>query len=162
MIVGKIELDKKLSKLADNKTIQKALNEACVIVEASAKMKCPKDEGVLRNSITWEVEGTTGAVGTNWFYAPYVHQGTGIHARYGLGRQEPWGWPATPEQVNKYGIPIPDKPGKYYNASKDKNGQWRIWTHGQEPHPFLEQALDENKLRINEAFIKAIKEALND
>ena len=61
-------------------------------------------------------------------------------------------------------IPAPsiDGGGNYYNVSYDKSGQAWIWTRGQEPHPFLEQALDENKDNINKAFMKAIKEAVND
>ena len=51
MIIGKVNLEKKLLALADEKVAKKGLEYACIIVEASAKAHCPADEGELRNSI---------------------------------------------------------------------------------------------------------------
>jgi len=89
VIVGKVELDKKLSEMQDI-DLSKALLNACLIVEASAKEKCPSRTGILRESITSEADEHEGRVGTNLEYGVYVHQGTGIYATNGDGRETPW------------------------------------------------------------------------
>ena len=50
--------------------LAEALNESCLLVENTAKENCPVDSGQLRNSITSNVSGETGEVGTNVEYAP--------------------------------------------------------------------------------------------
>ena len=75
MIVGKEDLSKLLGNLADQKTAQKALKQACAYVEMKAKEKAPSQTGELKNSIMFQVNGLTGEVGTNLEYAVYVHQG---------------------------------------------------------------------------------------
>jgi len=77
----------KLDKLGDTSTT-KSLEKACLLVENSAKEKAPVNTGNLRNSITYEVEGDTGIIGTNLEYAPYVHEGTGLFAANGDGRTD--------------------------------------------------------------------------
>lgn len=66
--------------------------ESCMVVERDAKLNCPVgDTGNLRMSIMSEYNAEEGRIGTNLFYAPYVHQGTGIYAINGDGRQDvPW------------------------------------------------------------------------
>jgi len=59
----------KLDKLA-NIDLTKGLTKACLLVEGAAKEKCPINTGNLRNSITFEINGDTGVVGTNKEYAP--------------------------------------------------------------------------------------------
>lgn len=104
-----------IEKTADN------MRKACLAIETEAKQNCPVDMGVLRASITSETEVTTdaiiGRIGTNEEYAPYVHQGTGIHAKEGNGRQTPW----------RYTV----RAGKYKGFH---------WTWGQKPNQFLENA----------------------
>lgn len=104
-------------------SVKDALQKACFLVEADAKVNCPVDDGQLRQSITSEiVDDNTGVVGTNVEYAPYVHQGTGIFAVNGDGRQEGWSY-------------------------QDAEGKWHS-TIGQPPQPFLEKALDSNREKI--------------
>ena len=50
--------------------VQEALNESCLLVENTAKENCPVASGQLRNSITSNVSGEKGEVGTNVEYAP--------------------------------------------------------------------------------------------
>ena len=160
MIVGKEDLSKLLGNLADQKTAQKALKQACAYVELRAKEKAPSNNGELRNSIISKVEGLTGEVGTNLEYAVYVHQGTGLYANGGAGREAtgahpiPWAWPASEEDVKKY--------GNDNNLSYGKDGQAYIWTKGQKANPFLEQAFDESKPMIRQIFQSVIKEATDD
>lgn len=111
------------------------MEKACLIVENQAKQDCPVDEGILRASITSEVDVTesaiVGRVGSNLEYAPYVHNGTGIYAKDGDGRKTPW-------------------------AYKVKSGKHKgfHFTRGQRPHPFLEDA----KLKKR----RAVERALGD
>lgn len=69
--------------------IEKGLEKACLVVETDAKVRCPVDDGQLRQSIHHTVEGDTGVVGSNVEYAPYVEIGTGIYSSKGTGRQSP-------------------------------------------------------------------------
>lgn len=131
-----LNLDRLLSKFDNLQDIDltEPLNKACLLVENDAKRKCPVDTGQLRASITHEVEGQTGIVGTNVEYAPYVEYGTGIYARDGNGRQTPW---------------------SYQRA----DGKW-ITTKGQKPQAFLEPALLENENEIFRLFEEAIEEGV--
>ena len=132
-VVGAEKLLNKLSGLTDD-FVTEFLEEACMMVERDAKILCPVDDGTLRASITHEVDGKEGRVGTNVEYAPYVHQGTGIYAVNGDGRKDRW---------------------KY----QDAEGNWHS-TIGQQPHPFLEKALTMNKKEINKLLKEKIKEAV--
>ena len=84
------KLISKLDKLAKVDNLNEVLNQACILVENQAKINCPVKYGTLRNSITHEVEGLQGVVGTNIEYAPYVELGTGLFATDGDGRKTPW------------------------------------------------------------------------
>jgi len=83
------KLTVQLENLA-NIDLTKALTKACYLVENSAKEKVPVNTGYLQRSITHEVEGNVGIVGTNTEYAPYIEFGTGLFAEEGNGRQTPW------------------------------------------------------------------------
>lgn len=104
----------------------KALEQACLIVENSAKQNCPVDDGQLRQSINHIVEGTKGEIGTSVEYAPYVEVGTGIYSTEGNGRQTPWSY-------------------------QDADGEWHT-TSGMHAQPYLQPALDMNRGRILDCF----------
>ena len=127
-VLGVDRLAKKL-KPAD---LKEALNESCLLVENTAKENCPVASGQLRNSITSNVSGETGEVGTNVEYAPYVEYGTGV---FNHGRMTPW---------------------RYQDAS----GEWHTTT-GQKPQPFLVPALDSNRDKILNIFKEKVKEGLS-
>ena len=79
-VINADKLAKKLENIK-NLDLTPILTNAAIIVENEAKLKCPVgDTGILRNSITHEVEGNKAYVGTNISYAPYVEIGTGIFA----------------------------------------------------------------------------------
>lgn len=120
----------RIEKITDPEAVNRALGQACALVERSAKQKAPKDTGELRQSITSKVENFQGIVYTPLEYAPYVEYGTGIYAEDG-GRQ--------------------DVPWRY----KDDEGNWHT-TSGQHPQPYMRPALDENREQI----IRLLKEAL--
>lgn len=133
-IEGMKALSAKIAKLEKAIDMQEPLQQACAMVEATAKKNCPVDTGELRNSIDFVVVGDAGYVGTNKEYAPYVEYGTGIFAAGGNGRQTPW-------------------------VYCDENGNFYT-THGQRPQPFLEPALTENEPMIREIFAQYIREAM--
>lgn len=109
--------------------VSRNMNKACLVVEADARKKCPKDNGLLAASITSESQVTAseivGRIGSNIEYGPYVHNGTGIYAKDGNGRKTPWLWK---------GI------GKYAGFHLTK---------GQRPQPFLEDARNANASKIS-------------
>ena len=114
--------------------IIQGLTKAALEVERKAREKCPKDTTALRQSITHDVKASgpkvTAVVGSELEYAPYVHEGTGIHAP--LGRKDvPWSY-------------------------CDEKGEWHT-TDGIEPMPFLEDARKECKDRISQIMFDALK-----
>lgn len=131
-------LDKLISKLEKLNDVNQAMEQACILVENEAKIKCPVDNGLLRNSITHYIEDNPneliGVVGTNVEYAPYVEFGTGIYSSLGNGRQDRW---------------------KY----KDAKGEWHS-TIGQHPQPYLQPALEENRRKIEKMFKEQIKKGV--
>lgn len=125
-IEGFKELQIKLDSLYNPEAIQRALLKSCLIVENSAKIECPVDDGQLRNSITHRIEGDQGIVYTNVEYAPYVEYGTGLFAVAGNGRKTPW-------------------------VYCDDEGNFHT-TAGQRPQPYLLPALNNNRDKIIEVF----------
>ena len=116
------------------KQIVAGATKAALEVERLARQKCPKDTTALRQSITHDVRPrgpkVTAIVGSELEYAPFVHEGTGIHAP--LGRKDvPWSY-------------------------QDEKGVWHT-TDGMEPNPFLEDARNEMKDRISQIMFDALK-----
>lgn len=108
--------------------IEKGLTEIGKLIKEDATDKCPVDDGQLRASIDFVVDmkESSVSIGSNLEYAPYVHQGTGIYAVDGDGRQTPWRY-------------------------QDAKGDWHT-TKGQKPQPFLQQAVDENREKLPNVF----------
>ena len=129
----------KLDKMQDTSTIVSAMQDACDLVEGSAKGKAPKDTGALRRSITNRVEvvgnEVDGIVFTPLECAPYIEYGTGLYAENGNGRKTPWVYE--------------DDKGKYHYTK----GYTETTGHGT---PFLRPALKENEQNIK----KKLKEGI--
>lgn len=123
-------LNTKLDRLG-NIDMAAALTQACLVVENDAKVNAPVDTGQLRASITHEITGDKGRVGTNVEYAPYVEYGTGLFSSKGGGRDTPWSY-------------------------QDSAGAWHT-TSGQHPQPFLQPALDSNRKEIVQTLKKALE-----
>ena len=127
--INSAEVQSNLEKFGNKELpdlLEQALEKACLLVENSAKQNCPVGDGQLRQSINHAVEGTTGEVGTNVEYAPYVEIGTGIYSTEGNGRQTPWSY-------------------------QDARGEWHT-TSGMAAQPFLKPALEENRGKILDCF----------
>lgn len=129
---GLDELLIRLDRITDPNKINRALGQACALVERSAKQKAPKDKGELRRSISSKVEDLQGIVFTPLEYAPYVEYGTGLFAEEGGRMDVPWHY-------------------------QDEQGEWHT-TSGQKPQPFMRPALDENRAQI----LQIIKEGITN
>ena len=129
-LVGLEGVIKSIEKISTPTNIEYALNQACALVERSAKQKAPKGNGELRRSITSKVEDLIGVVYTPLEYAPYVEFGTGLFAEEGGRTDVPWNY-------------------------QDDEGEWHS-TSGMKPHPYLRPALEENRAAI----IQLIKEEI--
>lgn len=133
-IEGLDSLNFKLGLLGSPELAKRFLRKAGSMVERDAKRNCPVDTGNLRSSITHEVVDETCAIGTNVEYAPYVHQGTGIYATDGSGRNTPWSY-------------------------QDEEGHWHT-TIGMPPRPFLTSALDSNRDEITRIFWEMVRDSI--
>lgn len=132
---GLDEILEQLDGLADADRFKATLQQACALIERSAKQKAPKGNGELRRSITSKVENDgediKGVVFTPLEYAPYVEYGTGVFAENG-GRQDvPWSY-------------------------QDDKGEWHS-TRGMKPSPYMRPALDENRAQILRMFKENLK-----
>lgn len=114
------EVERNLSNVIEKllpESITKGLTDAINTIANDGKGNAPVDDGILKASITTQVEGNKAVVGTNVEYAPYIHEGTGIYATGG-GITVPWSYEMT-------------------------NGDW-VTTSGQKANPFLQDAVDSN------------------
>lgn len=123
----KIEVHTDEVKNAMAEAMTRALEAAGLEAEGDAKIELESDPrrvdtGRLRNSITHQVgddeEGKAAYIGTNVEYALWVHEGTGIYAAEGGGRQTPW-------------------------VYEDEKGQTHF-TRGMKPNRFLRNAIEKN------------------
>ena len=90
------------------------------------------DTGQLRAQTAVAVEASNtairGVIYNPLNYAPFVHQGTGIHAVGGKGRRTPW-------------------------VYKGRHGFFR--TIGMKPHPFIREAVENNRDEIDSTLGRA-------
>lgn len=116
--------------------------DACALIEADAVERCPEGEHEGADTVSLaqsiasriDVNGAkaVGTVGTGLDYAVYVHEGTGIRSRTGMGRTH-------------------DLPWSY----QDDRGEWHT-TSGMEANPFLEKAFDANRNKARQIIREAI------
>lgn len=141
IVIDSAEVQKSIDKICTRllpEAVKKGLNAAGLLIETAAKQNCTKTgmgayhDGQLHRKIEHEVEDDTCTVSANTEYAAYVHEGTGIYAKNGDGRQTPWTYRTAD--------------GRYYT------------TKGQKPVPFLEAAVQDNRESIVTAFENQLKE----
>lgn len=78
-MMGRIEDNSSKVKIELEKRIRRLLVNACSIVERKAKQIVHRRSGELARSITHEIEGKVGRIGTNLPYGPWVELGTRPH-----------------------------------------------------------------------------------
>lgn len=144
-INGAESIVKNLQQIKNEDRLVNAIKKACEVVKGRAKLRCPVDEGRLRNSIdtlSVKTEGNkvTGRVGTSVEYAAFVEFGTGSKGS---------GTYPYPTQVN---LSYTDKSWTY----TPDGGETFYKTNGHVAQPFLMPALLESKSSIN----KIVSEAM--
>ena len=156
--------NKALSSLIGETAFNKVLEKACILVENDAKQRCPVGSGELRRSITHTIEDGVGYVYTPLNYAPYVEYGTGIYSSKGGGRDGYWVFVKGSngeyhqEQRKLYTL----EEAKQIMAILRSKGLEAFYTNGQQPQPFLEPALAENRSLLDEKIAEWIKEELRN
>lgn len=114
-----------------------AMTRSTIMVEGDARILAPVDTGLLRRSITHEVqrtgEGVVGKVGTNVPYGRYVEEGTRPHFPPVAAVA---GW------AGRHGI-------EPYLVAR------AIARHGTRARPYLKPALAKNLAAINDEFRRA-------
>lgn len=159
---GLESIDDMLESLLDDSKVKKALKKACALVEREAKIKAPKQNGELRNSIQSKVikDGgeQAGVVFTPLETAPYVEYGTGLFAEGGKGRKEvPWVYVENSDGgTHKKTVYASEEDALQSVAYLQSKGLDAKMTYGQHPQPFLRPALYENREKI----IQILKESL--
>ncbi len=121
------------------------VTDACLMIEEDAVERCPEGEHEGADTVSLaqsissrvDIQGYDGAkvvgtVGSGLDYAVYVHEGTGIRSRTGMGRTH-------------------DLPWSY----QDDRGEWHT-TSGSAANPFLEKAFDENRNEAKQIIREAI------
>lgn len=146
--VSGLKIDQAIDEL--KKRMQKGVLDAGLRVERTAKELVPKDTNALAYSIQFDMDesgseglakGHVGVGGGTVNYAIWVHEGTGIHSRAGMGRKEvPWGY-------------IDEKA----TAKTPDGDPVIIWTDGNEPQPFLEDAYKEEQDNVRKIIARAVK-----
>lgn len=143
--------------------IERILHKIGATVKASAIRKCPIDNGRLRASIQYRIEGNSVFVGTDVSYANYVEYGTGIFHIDEHGNLAPHtGWDIEPVNAQALRFEVGRK--ERLSAHKGPGSAnivitKKVHIEGMYPHPFLRPAVFENIPTIKE-IIK--NEILND
>lgn len=118
----------------------KGITEACLLVQAQAKMLTPVKTGQLRDSIEYKVQDdageVVGEVGTHLEHGLYVEFGTGEFAENGQGRKGGWVYEAPDGEMH--------------------------FTYGQKPQAFLKPAFRENKNNIEKILGQVLKNEMSD
>lgn len=82
-----------------------------------AKNRSPIDIGTMRENsgyfVKEEENKITSFIGFMEFYSVYVHQGTGIFALNGDGRQTPWWWKGTTEKWEGWHLTRGQRPKQF-------------------------------------------------
>ncbi len=162
MITAKFEIKdytkKTLSEWENTKN--KALEEVGTFLESQAKLEienAPRrvDTGRLRNSLTYRItpEGEL-LIGSDVFYAIYVHEGTGIYGKNATQGGKTW-WVYVKGSASSGGVAKGKRYSKYqayqvmqYLRSK---GLDAYMTQGMKPNRFLVNAVMKNKETIRAA-----------
>lgn len=172
MLVNLDKVVKQLDSIADPKTADKWAMECGLVVEARAKEICPRDTGELANSInTVPIGSGEVGVGTNLTYGLFVHEGTGEYAKGPASRPR-----------GSYWIYVKTPGGEYTSYKEANSGQSKsyatlqearqvmailrskgidaFYTKGQQPQPFLTNALQEMAPTFDDILKEIIEEAL--
>lgn len=133
------EMDRVCDALREG--MAQGVQDAADQIRNRAKHLAPVMTGELRMSIQSELTEEGGDTASARVYTPsqyaiYVHEGTGIYSRTGMGRR--------------------DVPWTYYD---ERTGQY-CQTSGMQPTPFLEDAVNEERPNVTRYVSRAVTRAL--
>ena len=149
-VEGIPELVKKLEELG--RTVVEIRKETVQNMNAVArvmKQKAPEDTGKLKPNIQVKDDSTDTELNVkvgifaeaSINHAIFQEYGTGIYAENGQGRKTPWLWQVKSQKwADIFGIELGDSV---------------VW-HGNQPHPFIRPAWDENKDKVEENLRQAL------
>jgi len=128
------------------------------LVRDQAKRKCPVDDGLLRNSIEYEVRGNSVFIFSEVKYAAYVEYGTGVFHLNPDGSPEPHlGWDVVP--VDQEALRF--EPGRKERLAGGGEAEFvfakKVHVEGMHAQSFLRPALFESEPR----FAEIIREELH-
>ena len=105
-----------------------------------SKRTSPKDTGENAQKHRMDVkrEGTKiiGTVEAYSQHAVYLHEGTGLYAKNGMGRKSPWGYTV--------------------ESSRSKYKGFH-WTRGIKPNPWLDEVMENNLKKIKRLYRNVVK-----
>lgn len=139
------EFAEKLEELESvmEEKIVDAMEEAVLLVEASAKENAPVDSGRLRSRIASEVvrigsDTVKGLIGTDVEYAPFVEFGTASHTI------------------------TADSGYLHFTVDGEEVFAKSVQHPGTEPQPFLRPAIEQHRADIRQIFADAVEEAIDE
>ena len=152
-----------LVRQATEDAIQRALERIGLFVEGEAKIELAKeppriDTGQLRNSITHTVKEHTVIIGSNLYYAPYVHEGTGKYNSSGSTGDKYWIFVLNGNQRGTgSGKRYTYQEARKIVAIMRSNGLDAYMTNGMKPNRFLRNAIMNNLDRIKKDVEKTLR-----
>ena len=151
---GVTGLQKHFSEIQSSGRVLQAVRQATAIVESTAKHLAPSGSGELRGKIHMATsqsgQAITGRVYTNCEHAMYVEFGTGHLVGQGT-------YPADGvAALAKHGVNLSYTPKDSWVYTPD-NGAHFYTTSGYRARPFMYPALKQNKTRIKQLIINAVR-----
>lgn len=134
--------------------VKTALEAVGMQAEGNAKLEIENlprrvDTGLLRNSITHKVKNDENAVyiGSNTYYAIYVHEGTGKYATKGSTGDGWWVYVkgSTSSKISAHGKRYTEAQARRVVAYLKSKGLDAHMTQGMKPNRFLTNAMEKHR-----------------
>lgn len=130
-------------------------------IRDEAKRKCPTDNGMLRNSLQYKVEGEIVTVFSDLPYANYVEYGTGVYHVNEDGSAEPHlGWDIVPVNGKALKFEVGRK-GRLAAKGKLSTANIvfakKVHVEGMHAQAFLRPAYHQNIERIKKLIVREAK-----
>lgn len=135
------------------------------LIKADAIRRCPTDNGLLRQTIDYSVEGNTITLYSDSKYAAFVEYGTGVYHIDEEGKADPhtgWDIHAIPVEQGGKGF-LAWEQGRKKRLAAHKGPQQANWVYAQKvhiegarAHPFLRPAIHQNLTRMKEIIAEEI------
>lgn len=132
--------------------LKTALEAVGLQAEGNAKLEIENmprrvDTGLLRNSITHRVVDNSVIIGSNTYYAIYVHEGTGKYATKGSTGDGWWVYVkgSTSSKISAHGKRYTEAQARRVVAYLRSKGLDAHMTQGMKPNRFLTNAMEKHR-----------------